>query len=194
MALAAAAGTIALFVWGALSHLIIIRGVGYAAIPDEQQFLEATNVRAISPGLYSFPAPPDWRGEEPTRERMAAWDASFRAGPAGMLVVRSRGEGPFSTRKLLVQLAADALAVVVALFVVSAVPGSFRRRAATVTGVGAVGLATVGVIYWNWYAFTNAFFAAQCADVVGGWIVVGCVLGALAPGATTARATDGDRT
>jgi hypothetical protein len=63
-----------------------------------------------------------------------------------MLVVRPRGEGPFSARKLLVQLAADALAVALALFVVSAVAGSFRRRAATVTAVGVVGLASVGVI------------------------------------------------
>jgi hypothetical protein len=181
MAVAVTAATFALFAWGAFSHMVMIRGVGYAAIPDERRFVDAAVPSALPPGLYAFPSPPDWRGEEPTAERMTAWEASFRAGPAGMLVVRPRGEGPFSARKLLVQLAADALAVALALFVVSAVAGSFRRRAATVTAVGVVGLASVGVIYWNWYAFTNAFFAAQCVDVVGGWILVGCVLAALVP-------------
>ena len=181
MAFAAAAATLALFVWGAFSHLVIIKGVGYSAIPDEHRFVDAAMSSALPPGLYAFPAPPDWRGEEPTTARMEAWEASFRSGPAGILVVRPRNEGPFSSRKLLVQLAADALAVALALFVVSAVRGSFLRRAATVASVGVVGLATVGVIYWNWYAFTDAFFAAQCVDIAGGWIVVGCVLAALTP-------------
>jgi hypothetical protein len=181
MALSAAAAALALFVWGAFSHLVIIRGVGYAAIPDEQHFVDAAMSSALPPGLYAFPAPPEWRDEEPTPARVAAWEASFRAGPAGTLVVRPRGEGPFSARKLLVQLAADALAVALALFIVSAVPGSFWRRAATVASVGVIGLAAVGVIYWNWYAFTNAFFVAQCVDIAGGWILVGCVLAALAP-------------
>ncbi|MEO7032605.1 MAG: hypothetical protein ABI335_02210 [Polyangiaceae bacterium] len=181
MALAAGAATLALFVWGAFSHILIIRGVGYSAIPDERRFVDAAMPSSLPPGLYAFPAPPDWRGEEPTAERMAAWEASFRAGPAGTLAIRPRGEGPFAARKLLVQLAADALAVALALFVVSAVSGSFRRRAATVASRGVVGLATVGVIYWNWYAFTTALFAAQCFDVLGGWLLVGAVLAALAP-------------
>ncbi|MEO8904391.1 MAG: hypothetical protein ABI488_18660 [Polyangiaceae bacterium] len=180
MALAAGAATLALFVWGAFSHLVVIRGLGYAAIPDERRF-DAAMPNSLPAGLYAFPAPPDWRGLEPTAEAMTAWEASFRAGPAGMLVIRPRGEGPLSARKLLVQLAADALAVALALFVVSAVPGSFRRRAATVASTGVIGLATVGVIYWNWYAFTDAFFAAQCVDVLGGWLLVGAVLAALAP-------------
>jgi hypothetical protein len=161
--------------------MVLIRGVGYAPIPDERRFLDAAMPSAVPPGLYAFPAPPDWRGDNPTAERMTAWEASFRAGPAGMLVVRPRDEGPFSARKIFVQLAAEAAAVALALFVVSAVAGSFRRRVATVAPVGVVGLASVGVIYWNWYAFTNAFFAAQCVDVAGGWVLVGCVLAALAP-------------
>jgi hypothetical protein len=188
MARAGGAATFALFVWGAFAHMVILRGAGWAPIPDEHRFVDAAMPSALPPGLYAFPAPPDWRGEEPTAERMTAWEASFRAGPAGMLVVRPRGEGPLSARKLLVQLAADALAVALALFVVSAVAGSFRRRAATVAAVGVVGLASVGVINWNWYAFTNAFFVAQCVDVAVGWILVGCVLAALVPQSTATLA------
>lgn len=181
MALAAGAATLVLFVWGAFSHLVLIRGVGYAVIPNEDGFADAVTQSAIEPGLYAFPAPPDWRGEEMTDAVAAAWELRFREGPAGMLVVRPPGKGPFSGRKLLVQLAANTLAVALALFVVSAVGGSFWRRAATVTAIGLVGLPSVGAIYWNWYAFTDAFFAAQCLDVLGGWLVVGCVLAALVP-------------
>ena len=38
MALAVAAATFAPFVWGGFSHMILIRGVGYAPIPDERGF------------------------------------------------------------------------------------------------------------------------------------------------------------
>ena len=55
---------------------------------------------------------------------MTAWEKSFRGGTAGLLVVRQVGEAPISARKLLVQLAADALAVVLALFVLNGVGGS----------------------------------------------------------------------
>jgi hypothetical protein len=179
MALAASTAMLALFVWGAFSHLVIIQGVGYAAIPDEGLFIEAAT--ALAPGLYAFPAPPEWRGEESTDERLTAWEKSFRDGPSGLITVRQRGEAPFSIRKVLVQLGFNALAVALALFVVIRVSGSFQQRATTVTAVGLAGLASVGVIYWNWYGFTNAFFAAQCLDVLGGWTLVGLVLAALAP-------------
>lgn len=158
---------------------MIIRGVGFAAVPDEAGLTAAA--RTIPPGLYALPAPPDWRREATTNERMTAWEARFRSGPAGLLVVRPHGEGPFSSGKLLVRLAANVVAVLLALFVVSVVPGSRRRHAATVTATGVTGLATVGVLSWNWYASTDAFFAAQCVDVLGGWLIVGAVLAALVP-------------
>ena len=58
MALAAGGATLALFVWGALSHTLIIRGLGYAAIPDEGRFVGAAMPSALPPGLYAFPPPP----------------------------------------------------------------------------------------------------------------------------------------
>ncbi len=177
--LAVAAGTLTLFVWGAFSHLVLIRGVGFSALSDEPAVVHQLASAGVEPGLYAFPAPPDWRGEAMTDASTAAFEARFREGPSGLLVVRPRGEGPVSPRKILVQLGASLVAVLVAVFVASSLRGSFLRRAACIAAVGSVGLASVGVILWNWYAFTNAFFAALCLDVLGGWCLVGCVVAAL---------------
>jgi hypothetical protein len=178
-ALAAFAATLSLFLWGAFSHTVLINGIGFAALPEEPSFLDA--VRPIPPGLYAFPAPPAWHGNPSTDQAMAAFDTSFRDGPSGLLIVRPRGEPPVSLKKLLTQLAANTIAVLIALFVLSQVSGSWWRRWATVTVVGATGLVSVGIITWNWYAFTDAFYAALCLDVIGGWMIVGAVLSSLAP-------------
>jgi hypothetical protein len=179
--LAGAIATLVLFGWGAISHLGIIRGVGFAAIPEERALVEEVAELGIAPGLYVFPTPPEWRGEAQTESGAAAWEREFRAGPAGLLVVRPHGEAPISVGKLLVQLGANAVAVAFALFVVSAVRGSFWRRVASVAALGLVGLSSVGVIYWNWYAFPDAFFAAQVFDIATGWLLVGLTLAALVP-------------
>jgi hypothetical protein len=180
-AMAVAAGTITLFVWGAVSHLVLIRGVGFAALPTERGLEETVARDAIAPGLYAFPAPPDWRGEPITDAAMATFEARFRDGPSGLLVIRPPGEAPVSPRKLLVQLAANLVAASVATVVVAGLSGGYLRRAARISALGIVGLASVGVILWNWYAFTDPFFAALCLDVVGGWILLGAVVTALVP-------------
>jgi hypothetical protein len=177
--LALAAGTAVLFVWGALSHMIIIRGVGFAALPDDAAFAQALSGKHVEPGLYAFPAPPDWRGEVATEASMAAWDAQFRSGPSGLLVVRPIGEAPVSPRKLLVQLLANVVAVSLALLVVRSSGPSFWRRVACVVAVGTGGFVTVGVICWNWYAFTNGFILALGFDLLVGWLLVGSILAAL---------------
>jgi len=180
-ALAVAAATLTLFVWGAFSHLVIIYGVGFAALPDEQALRRTLTSDAVEPGLYAFPAPPEWRGEPMTEAAVAAFDSAYREGPSGLLVVRPRGEPPVSLRKLLTQLAANLLSAVLAVFVASSLGGGFLRRAVCVASLGTAGLASVGVILWNWYAFTDAFFLALCFDVIAGWCLVGCVVAALVP-------------
>jgi hypothetical protein len=177
---AIAAGTLVLFLWGALSHMVIIRGIGFSALPDDDRFAEALAGGAVQPGLYAFPAPPDWRGEATNETSTAAWDSRFRSGPSGLLTIRPAGEGPVSTRKLLVQLLANIIAVSLALLVVRWSGPSFWRRVTCVVAIGAGGLVTVGVICWNWYAFTNGFIVALGFDLLVGWLLVGCTLAAVA--------------
>ena len=177
---AIAAGTSVLFAWGAFSHMVVIRGVGFAALPDDDRLAHALAGGRVEPGLYAFPAPPDWRGEAATAASMATWQARFRDGPSGLLVVRPPGEAPVSPRKLLVQLLANVISVSLALLVVRSSGPSFRRRVTCVVALGASGFVTVGVICWNWYAFTSAFIVALGFDLLVGWLLVGCTLAALA--------------
>lgn len=179
IALGTMLGTIVLFVWGALSHVVVINGVGYAPLPNEAAF--KTQLLDVEPGLYAFPAPPDWVGQARTDESNAAWIAAFERGPSGMLIVRPVGEGPFSPEKLLVQFLADLLAVLLAVWVIGRLSGSFFRRALSVACFGAVAVLTVGMISWNWYAFTTSFFVAQAFDMVVGWSLVGIALAASVP-------------
>lgn len=174
-----AAGTVVLFVWGALSHMLIIRGAGFEAVPDDRALTQTLSSNRLEPGLYAFPAPPDWRGAAITEASMAAWNAQFRDGPSGLLVVRPPGETPVSPRKLLVQLMANMFAVSLAWLVVRSSGPSFWRRVACVVAIGAGGFVTVGVICWNWYAFTTGFIVALGFDLLVGWLLVGITLAAL---------------
>jgi hypothetical protein len=183
------AATLVLFLWGALSHMVLIRGVGYSVLREEGVFSRGLEQGGgVEPGLYAFPAPPDWRSAPTTANAQAAWETQFRNGPSGMLIVRPHGEAPFSAGKLVTQLALDVFAVSLGMFVLVCVSAtSFWRRAGAVFALGLGGLATVGGVYWNWYAMNNAFMAAQCVDVMGGWLLVACTLAALLPPARGAR-------
>jgi hypothetical protein len=57
----------------------------------------------------------------------------------------------------------------------------------TLGSLGAFGCLSISVIYWNWYGFPTAFFAAQCVDKVVGWTLVGALIAWIVPSPVTWR-------
>lgn len=48
-------GCITLFIWGAFSHLVVIEGVGYKSLPNEEHVTTTLRNSITNKGLYFFP-------------------------------------------------------------------------------------------------------------------------------------------
>lgn len=172
---AALAGALTMFVWGGFSHMVLLKGVGFSRLPQESELVLSLKRTVASDGLYFFPGT-NLRGES-SPEEQADFEARFRAGPTGLIVYRSSGDSPVSARKLGFQAASHLFAALIAAYVMSLLRGaSFARRVSVSGLLGGFSTLAVGTIYWNWYGFPNAFFLAQCFDMVVGWALAGAMM------------------
>lgn len=184
--LAALAGAVAMFAWSSISHTAVIRGVGFTPLPRENAIVAELRKSIRDDGLYFFPGV-DWSRKQ-TSEETAAWQARFAAGPHGLVVYHASGDVPVSPRKLLLQFVGDLLAAAIAAWIVSLIAASYWQRVLVVGLLGAFGCVGVSALYWNWYGFTSAFFAAHCLDKIVGWLVAGAALARVAPPRSAAAA------
>ena len=78
--IAAIAGGVIVFLWGALSHTVLSLGhQGLTPLPNEDAVLAALSTSLPHAGLYFFPGMDMTR--EPTAEETAAWNAKYRVRP-----------------------------------------------------------------------------------------------------------------
>ena len=171
--LAALAGAVVMFAWSALSHTALIRGIGFTRLPHEDAVVAQLRASIDREGLYFFPGI-DWDAT-PTADETAAWKASFRAGN-GLLVYHPSSGDPVSPRKLGLQLLCDLLAAAVAAWLVSLLPAVLWKRALAVGAMGVFACLGVSALFWTWYGFGDAFFAAHCFDKIVGWALAGLAI------------------
>jgi hypothetical protein len=179
LALGAFLGAVILFFWGAFSHMVLLKGVGFTPLPDEELVTGQLKSSVGDEGLYFFPGK-DFRGTY-TPEQEEAWETKFRQGPTGMLIYHPGGVSSVSQRKLLTQFLSHFLAAAIASLIVSRMIGPYWQRVLAVALFGAFACLSVGTIYWNWYGFPDSFFAAQCVDQVVGWLLAGVALVVVVP-------------
>ncbi len=113
---------LATFIWGAISHIALGLGnVGIKSISNEAPVLAALQGNIKEAGFYFFPGLD--RSPNLTKEQKAAvekaWGEKYLAGPRGILVYHPDGEAPMSPRQLLLQLAAEIVAALVAAFLLA---------------------------------------------------------------------------
>ena len=173
------AGAATVFVWGGISHMVLLKGIGFTRISNEERIVATLRTSLPGEGLYFFPSI-DLRGN-PTEEEKAAWDARFRAGPTGMIVYHAAGDAPVSPKKLSVQFVSDVVAAGVLAYLLSLAIASYWKRVGLAALLGVFGLFAISSIYWNWYGFPNAFFLAQGVDMIIGWALAGAVIAKLIP-------------
>jgi hypothetical protein len=184
--LAALLGGIALFVWAAFSHSVLLIGAGFSPLPEEDKVVSALNSSIKEKGLYFFPGK-DFRHSTPAQE--AAWLERFRTGPAGMIIYRPIGGEPFSPSKLLIQLLAAFVTAGIISFVVALMAASYWERVAATTLLGLLACSAVSIIYWNWYEYPTSFFVAQIVDQVVGFFLAGLLIAKIAPSRKADRST-----
>jgi hypothetical protein len=182
---ATVAGAVTMFVWGAISHMVLLEGVGFSRISDEERIVSALRSSLPGDGLYFLPSI-DLR-KSPSAEETAAFEARFRAGPTGMIVFHAAGDAPVSFRKLSIQFLSTLVAAGILSYVLSLTVAAYWTRVELASLLGAFGVFAISSIYWNWYGFPNAFLLAQGVDMVVGWSLAGAVIAKLNPPATADR-------
>jgi hypothetical protein len=174
------AGAAVMFVWGAVSHLVLFKGTGFSRLPNEDRIVTELRGSIREEGLYFFPSP-DFSGNA-TPEAKAAWEAKFSAGPTGMIVYHPEGSSPVSGAKLLIQFFSHLIGAAIATLVASFIGKPYWTRVLVIGLLGAFGPLTLGLISWNWYGFPTAFFLAQLVDMVVGWSLAGMAIARLIRG------------
>ena len=175
---AAVAGCVIIFIWGALSHLVLFIGAGFTPLPNEDKIIATLKSSIPKKGLYFFPGK-DFRRS--TAEQGSVFEKKFTTGPVGILVYRPVGGNPFSANKLLTQLACSIIATLILAFIVSLIAAPFWKRVMAVSLLGCLACVSVSTIYWNWYEFPTEFFLAQCIDQVAGCFLAGLAIAKIVP-------------
>ena len=176
--LAALLACVVLFLWGGLSHTVLLIGTGFTPLPQEETIVPALSGSIKAQGLYFFPGK-DFR--HATAEQEADWLTRFRTGPTGMVIYRPVGGEPFSARKLLIQLLASFVTALIASYVASLMGAPYWERALAISLFGFMACSAVSIIYWNWYEFPTSFFIAQIVDQAIGFFLAGLVIARIAP-------------
>jgi hypothetical protein len=179
--LAVLAGGVAMFIWGAISHMALLKGAGFSHLANDDAVAAELSRSLPRDGLYFLPSP-DFSGNATDAEN-AAFEARFRAGPTGMIVFHRAGSEPVTPRKLLTQFFSEFLAAAIGVLVLWRFAAPYWLRVLTMGMLGAFGVLSISTIYWNWYGFPDGFFLAQLVDKVVGWLLAGAGMAALVPGA-----------
>lgn len=177
--IAALAGAFIVLVWGGLSHLVLFKGAGFRTTANEDRIVSTLRASLPGDGLYFLPNI-DLKGN-PAPAEQTAWQARFRAGPTGLIVFHAAGDDPVSARKLAVQALSALAAAGIVAYALSLAATTYWKRVGLAALLGALGLFTIATVYWNWYGFPNAFFGAQCVEMIVGWSLAGAVIAKLTP-------------
>jgi hypothetical protein len=174
--IAALVGGLAMFIWGAVTHMLTPLGeAGFQSMPpaNEPAVTGALTANVPGEGMYMFPGMDEnARKTDAGREE---WMRRYAAGPTGLLIYHPHG-GPTMNAKLLgTELLTNILAVLIAAWAASHAR-SFGKRLALVTAFGLAAWLSIEASYWNWYGFPTNYALAQLVDQVGGFFFAGLVV------------------
>jgi hypothetical protein len=168
---------IIVFCWEAVAHMFLPIGtMGISVIPAEEQVLSAMSKSISEPGFYFFPGRD--MGKTPTDVENKVWVDKFKKGPAGILVVRPQGGEPMAPHQLMIELATDIGAALIAALVLTQVRSGYAGRVLIVVEMALFALLSINVSYWNWYAFPTQFEIGEAIVMLAGGLLGGLVLAA----------------
>lgn len=176
--IAAISGCVIIFIWGAVSHMVLLIGTGFTPLPNEDKIIKTLESSIPKKGLYFFPGK-DFRHS--TEEQESTFDEKFKTGPVGILVYRPVGGDPFALDKLMTQLTCSFISTSILAFIVSLIAASYWKRVFVASLLGCLACVSVSTIYWNWYEFPTSFFLAQCIDQIVGCFLAGTAIAKIVP-------------
>lgn len=179
--LAGIAGGVVLFIWGAVSHMALGVGEsGMKVMQNENAVIAAMKENINAPGLYLFPG--GVPGNDMTAEQQAEFMRKWEHGPSGFLVYHPNGMPGMSTKTLLIELASNIAAALIAAFLLSQALSSlpsFGSRVFFVALIGVVPFLAISVSYWNWYGFPAGFTFGELIEQGIGFALAGFAMAAI---------------
>lgn len=174
---------LAMFVWGALSHMVLgLTDRPMKSIPAEEAFVQVLRQSLPGPGLYLYPGlPPGFEKLSKAEQDAATKQVMDRAAasPHGIVVYAPAAE-VMNPAQLGRQLAGDVAAAWLAAIVIAmAGLASYARRVLVVVLLGLFGACMLALPYANWYGFPADFTRMTFVDVALRSLSCGLVLGAI---------------
>ena len=170
--LAAILGGVLMFVWGAVSHMLLpFERNALKPLPNEAQVLSTLSANIDQPGMYYFPWI-DMYGKAPPQQQ-AEWELKLASGPSGLLVYKPNGGEAMSPRQLVTEFVSNLLAAFLGALLLVQLPGGPGRRVLSLALVGVAAWLSISVSQWNWYGFATPFLLGDLADQFGGWLLAG---------------------
>jgi hypothetical protein len=175
--LAAILGGLIVFVWSAISHMFTPLGaMGLSTMTNEDQVLTALRANVPKSGMYMFPGL-DMSKKEPTPE----WEAKFKQGPNGLLIINAGpGEDKFP-RQLASELVTNIIAGYIAAILAAMMVGTMMRRAIAIALLAVFATVSLSFSYWIWYGFPPTYVLGELVTELVGWLLAGFVIAKLVP-------------
>lgn len=175
--LAAVLAGIAVFLWGAISHMLLpvgMMGVGHTG-PADQEILAVMEKHLDEPAVYMMPDYPEDRTLSEAEQALLM--KRYMDGPTAFLVFQPAGTNPWDPMYFVWEILAGILGALLAAFVVYKSGAThFWCKVGTVTFMGIFAWITISVPYWNWYRFPTGFTVGQGIDEIMGWFIGGMVI------------------
>jgi hypothetical protein len=170
--LAAILGGLLMFVWGAVSHMLLpFQREALKPVPNEAAVLSALSTDLGQPGMYYFPWI-DMSGNA-TPEQKADWERRLASGPSGLMIYKPNGGETMSPRQLVSEFVSCAIAAFLGALLLVQLPGGLGRRALSLSLVGVAAWLSISVSQWTWYGFSTPFLLGDLVDQFGGWLLAG---------------------
>lgn len=192
--LAGVLGGVALFCWGALSHMVLgIGEIGIKELPQEQMVLQSLQGSINEPGFYFFPGMgvPANASAQQKQAAMDRYQQRYAQGPDGILIYQPTGSAPMSARQLSTELGLNVVQALIAAWLLSMVTvlTTFVSRASFVVVLGILASISTNIQYWNWYHFPGDYTMANILNQILGFVIVGIVAAAIVRPSKIAIAT-----
>ncbi len=170
-------GGLVMFLWGAVSHMLVPIGEMGMQVPTQQaSAIAALGASTQGPGVYMYPSPPkdDWKDEA----KMAAFAESARGQPYAFVVYQPGGNpvNDSMAPSLLRQWGSDTLAALVAAWILALGAFGFGKRVLIAAALGSFAWLAISVPQWNWYQFPLDFTVGSLLGQVIGWTASGAAM------------------
>jgi hypothetical protein len=170
-------GGLVMFMWGAVSHMMLPIGEMGMKVPTEQASAITTlGSSTHGTGVYMYPSQSmeDW--QDPAKQKAFA-DAA--KGQPYAFVIYQPGGNPVNvsmTAALAKQWGSDTLAAIIAAWVLALCAVGFVKRVVIAGSLGLFAWVAIAVPFWNWYMFPTDFTIGTLLEQVIGWLLSGAAI------------------